>query len=161
APLRSDGLVRVTGVLPEGYRQWHQTNVYTQRQSGYNVVTVALPLGDITATQLRKLADIARNYVQETVRTTVEQNIILRWIHDADLIAVYNELKSVNLHAAGAGTVVDLVACPGTDTCKLGISSSRGLGAELRTRMLALYDALDPAVRNLRIKVSGCFNSCG
>jgi len=160
-PLQSNGLVQMTGVLPEGYRQWRETNVYRQRQAGYNVVTVALPLGDITSTQLRKLADIARKYVRETVRTTVEQNIVLRWVHDSDLIAVYNELKSVHLHAAGAGTVVDLVACPGTDTCKLGIASSRGLGAELRKRMLARYDSLDPAVRNLRIKVSGCFNSCG
>src|SRR5579862_9325451 len=160
-PLKSDGLVQMTGALPEGYRQWHQTNVYKQRQPGYNVVTVALPLGDITSPQLRALADIARKYVKETVRTTVEQNIILRWIQDADLIAVYTDLKAVNLHAAGAGTIVDLVACPGTDTCKLGISSSRGLGAELRTRMLTRYESLDPAVRNLRIKVSGCFNSCG
>jgi sulfite reductase (ferredoxin) len=161
APLKSDGLVQMTGALPEGYRQWHQTNVYAQRQPGYNVVTVALPLGDITSTQLRKLADISRKYIKETLRTTVEQNIILRWVQDADLIAVYNELKSVKLHGAGAGTVVDLVSCPGTDTCKLGISSSRGLGAELRARLLARYETLDPAVRNLRIKVSGCFNSCG
>ena len=162
APLARNGLMQLAGeVLPEGYRQWQQTNVYAQRQPGYNVVTVALPLGDITATQLRKLADIARKYVKETVRTTVEQNIVLRWVRDEDLIAVYNELKSVKLHAAGAGTIVDLVSCPGTDTCKLGISSSRGLGAELRKRMLARYEALDPAVRNLRIKVSGCFNSCG
>src|SRR5579871_1202005 len=160
-PLKSNGLVQMTGALPEGYRPWHETNVYRQRQAGYNVVTVALPLGDVTATQLRKLADIARQYVKETVRTTVEQNFVLRWVRDADLVAVYKELKSVGLHAAGAGTVVDLVSCPGTDTCKLGIASSRGLGAELRARMLARYESLDPAVRGLRIKVSGCFNSCG
>src|ERR1051325_5323247 len=114
-PLKSNGLIQVTRALPKGYREWHETNVYKQRQPGYNVVTVALPLGDITATQLRKLADIARNYVKEAVRTTVEQNIILRWIHDDDLIPIYNELKSVKLDAAGAGTVVDLVSCPGTD----------------------------------------------
>jgi len=159
--LKPAGVVQLSATLPEGYRAWFQTNVYKQRQAGYNVVTVTLPLGDITATQLRKLADIARQYVKETVRTTVEQNIVLRWVSDDDLIAVYNELKSVKLHAAGAGTVVDLVSCPGTDTCKLGISASRGLAAELRTRKLAQYDTLDPAIRNLRIKVSGCFNSCG
>jgi sulfite reductase (ferredoxin) len=120
-----------------------------------------LPLGDITATQLRKLADISRKYTEETVRTTVEQNIVIRWVSDDDLTAVYEELKSVKLHAPGAGTVVDIVSCPGTDTCKLGISSSRGLAGELRTRQLERYDLMDPAVRNLRIKVSGCFNSCG
>jgi sulfite reductase (ferredoxin) len=147
--------------MPEGYAKWAQTNVYQQRQKGYSTVTVALPLGDITAKQLRKLADICRTYVKETCRTTVEQNMVLRWIADGDLYAVYNELKSVKLHQAGAGTIVDLVSCPGTDTCKLGIASSRGLAGELRERMLAKNESLDPAIRNLRIKVSGCFNSCG
>lgn len=159
--LNRTDFVQLNGLLPKGYREWFETNVYKQRQVGYNTVTVNLPLGDITATQLRKLADISRLFVKETVRTTVEQNIVLRWVSDSDLIPVYKELMSVKLHAPGAGTVVDLVSCPGTDTCKLGISSSRGLAAELRSRQLARYDSLDPAVRNLRIKVSGCFNSCG
>jgi sulfite reductase (ferredoxin) len=159
--LRPAGVVQLSAALPEGYRQWSATNVYKQRQHGYNVVTVTLPLGDITPTQLRKLADVSRTYMKETVRTTVEQNIVLRWVADEDLIPVYNELKSVKLNAAGAGTIVDMVSCPGTDTCKLGIASSRGLTAELRSRQLARYETLDPAVRNLRIKVSGCFNSCG
>jgi sulfite reductase (ferredoxin) len=85
----------------------------------------------------------------------------MRWVADGDLTAVYNELKSAKLDARGAGTIVDMVSCPGTDTCKLGIASSRGLAAQLRERQLARYDTLDPAIRNLRIKVSGCFNSCG
>jgi len=159
--LKRSNAVKLTGVIPEGYRQWEATNVYKQLQAGYNTITVMLPLGDITATQLRKLADISREYVKETVRTTVEQNIVLRWVSDDDLVSVYKALKSAKLAAPGAGTVVDLVSCPGTDTCKLGIASSRGLAAELRSRQLARYDDLDPAVRNLRIKVSGCFNSCG
>jgi sulfite reductase (ferredoxin) len=56
---------------------------------------------------------------------------------------------------------VDVVSCPGTDTCKLGISSSRGLAAELRSRLLAKGFELEEAIRGLHIKVSGCFNSCG
>jgi sulfite reductase (ferredoxin) len=158
---RPTGAIKLGLELPEGYRAWAETNVYKQRQPGYNVVTVNLPLGDITATQLRKLADIARKYMKETVRTTVEQNIVLRWVSDDDLVAVYKELKSAKLAAPGAGTVVDIVSCPGTDTCKLGISASRGLAGVLRTNQLERYDDLDPAVRNLKIKVSGCFNSCG
>jgi sulfite reductase (ferredoxin) len=162
SPLKPTGVVKLNGApLPEGYRKWLDTNVYKQRQPGYNTITIALPLGDITATQLRKIADIARVYVKDSVRTSVEQNILLRWVADDDLVAVYDQLKSVKLHAAGAGTIVDMVSCPGTDTCKLGIASSRGLVAELRSRQLARYDSLDPAIRNLRIKVSGCFNSCG
>jgi sulfite reductase (ferredoxin) len=158
---RPTGTVQLSPRLPEGYRAWHETNVYKQRQPGYNVVTVNLPLGDITATQLRKLADISRKYMKETVRTTVEQNIVLRWVSDDDLIAVYEDLKTAKLAAPGAGTVVDIVSCPGTDTCKLGISASRGLAGVLRKNQLERYDLMDPAVRNLKIKVSGCFNSCG
>jgi sulfite reductase (ferredoxin) len=158
---RPTGIIQLGRELPEGYRAWAETNVYKQRQPGYNVVTINLPLGDITATQLRKLADLSRTYLKETVRTTVEQNIVLRWVSDDDLVAVYKELKAAKLAAPGAGTVVDIVSCPGTDTCKLGISASRGLAGELRNRHLARYDELDPAVRNLKIKVSGCFNSCG
>jgi sulfite reductase (ferredoxin) len=160
-PLKPPSLLQIDGVLPEGYARWHETNVYQQRQPGYATVTVTLPLGDITAQQLRKLADVAREYVKETVRTTVEQNFVLRWVSEADLPAVYEELKSVGLHAPGAGTIVDITACPGTDTCKLGIASSRGLAGELRTRLLERSAAMDRAVSDLHIKVSGCFNSCG
>ena len=72
----------------------------------------------------------------------------------------YAELKAADLAQSGAGTVVDVVSCPGTDTCKLGISSSRGLAAELRSRLLAKGYELDEAIRGLHIKISGCFNSC-
>lgn len=146
---------------PAGFAAWRDSNVYNQRQQGYATVTITLPLGDITAKQLRKLADIARTYIDETVRTTVEQNMVLRWVSEGDLQAVYGELATVDLHAPGAGTIVDITACPGTDTCKLGIASSRGLAAEIRERMLRRSMELDEVIRGLRIKVSGCFNSCG
>ena len=146
---------------PEGFADWHATNVYAQRQPGYSVVTVNLPLGDLTSQQMRQLADIARKYVGDNVRTTVEQNIVLRWVSDADLPAVYEELQSIGLGDAGAGTIVDITACPGTDTCKLGIASSRGLAGELRRRLATKNSALPDAVKNLKIKISGCFNSCG
>ena len=146
---------------PAGYAEWARTNVYRQRQPGYAVATIALPLGDISSEQTRKLADVARRYVGDTVRTTVEQNIVLRWVAEGDLPALYADLAAIDLAAPGAGTIVDVTACPGTDTCKLGIASSRGLAGELRTRLGARQFELDEAVRGLRIKVSGCFNSCG
>jgi sulfite reductase (ferredoxin) len=160
-PLKPPSLLQLDNALPGGYARWHETNVYAQRQPGYATVTVSLPLGDITATQLRKVADIARAYVKETVRTTVEQNIVLRWVSEADLPAVYAELQSVGLHAPGAGTIVDITACPGTDTCKLGIASSRGLAGVLRERLAERSMTMDRAIQNLHIKISGCFNSCG
>ena len=123
--------------------------------------TVVLPLGDITADQLRSLADIVRTYTNGTIRTTVEQNFVIRWVSKADVVHLYRDLDAVGLAGSGASHIVDIVACPGTDTCKLGISSSRGLAGELRQRLLMKGYQLDQAVQDLHIKISGCFNSCG
>ena len=159
APLRPAAPLEVEG--SEEFRRWASTNVYHQRQEGYATATVALPLGDLSSWQTRQLSDIARKFVGDTVRFTVEQNIVLRWVSLADLPALYEALVAVGLGEPGAGTILDITACPGTDTCKLGISSSRGLAGELRERLAATSYELDEAVRGLRIKVSGCFNSCG
>jgi sulfite reductase (ferredoxin) len=146
---------------PEGFDAWYSTNVYKQKQEGYTVATITLPLGDLSSWQMRELANVARRFSGDSVRLTVEQNIVLRWVSETDLPDLYRELVRIGLGAAGAGTIVDITACPGTDTCKLGISSSRGLAGELRTRLAAKSFNLDQAVKNLRIKISGCFNSCG
>jgi len=142
-------------------QKWLRSNTRPQRQAGYVTVIVALPLGDITANQLRSLADIARRYTRETVRTTVEQNIVIRWVSKGDLPELYKALHAAGLGDAGAGALVDITSCPGTDTCKLGISSSRGLAAELRKRVSEKSFTSDQAVQDLHIKISGCFNSCG
>jgi len=147
--------------LPKDFNLWRQTNVYQQRQSGYVVATISLPLGDISAWQMRRVADIARRFTGDNIRTTVEQNIVLRWVSEADLPDLYHALQKIGLEAPGAGTIVNIVACPGTDTCKLGIASSRGLASEIRKRLSTKFAEIDEAVRNLRIKISGCFNSCG
>jgi sulfite reductase (ferredoxin) len=146
---------------PKEFDNWYKTNVYRQRQPGYVAATVTLPLGDASADQLRALADIARRFVKDTLRTTVEQNILFRWVSEADLPEFYQAIRAIGLGAADAATIVDVTACPGTDTCKLGIASSRGLARELRYRLGEKSLELDEAVKNLRIKVSGCFNSCG
>ena len=147
--------------LPEGFNTWYATNVYKQAQQGYAVVTLNLPLGDFTSTQAYQLADIARKYVGDHIRTTVEQNLVLRWVSEADLPDLYRDLLAAGLADANADTIVDITTCPGTDTCKLGIASSRGLTGELRTRLLQKIDTMPAAIKELKIKVSGCFNSCG
>ena len=161
APLKEAGEVEAAAAADPRFAAWSATNVYPQRQPGYSVVTVALPLGDLTSWQLRQLADVARQFVGDNVRTTVEQNIVLRHVRNADVPALYAELERIGLSAAGASKIEDVVSCPGTDTCKLGIASSRGLAAELRERFVEKAESLDPAVRDLHIKASGCFNSCG
>jgi len=145
----------------EDFKRWLKFNIRPQRQSGYVTVNVALPLGDITANQLRSLADIIRRFTRETIRTTVEQNFAIRWVSKADLPELYKALNAAGLANVGAGALVDITSCPGTDTCKLGISSSRGLAAELRRRVEEKNFESDEAVQKLHIKISGCFNSCG
>lgn len=145
----------------DDFNEWYVTNVYQQRQEGYVVVTVTMPLGDLSSWQMRELAEVTRRFAGENIRTTVEQNMVMRWVSEADVPELYGELKRIGLGDVGAGSIVDVTACPGTDTCKLGIASSRGLAGELRTRLAAKFIELDEAVRDLRIKISGCFNSCG
>ena len=158
-PLKAPG--EWPSATSEAFQKWLKTNTRPQKQKGYVVATITLPLGDITANQLRSLADIVRRFTKETVRTTVEQNFVIRWVSLGDLPELYKALEAAELAAPGAGTIVDIVTCPGTDTCKLGISSSRGLAAELRKEMAEAGAKFDQAVENLHIKISGCYNSCG
>ncbi len=161
APLEPPRALPASASTIAGFDAWRSSNVYAQRQPGYVTVAVTLPLGDATASQLRGLADLARRHIADTIRTTVEQNLVLRWVPEGDLPEVYAGLVALGLGAPGARTIVDVVACPGTDTCKLGIASSRGLAAELRGRLASKAVALDRSVQDLSIKVSGCFNACG
>ncbi len=160
-PLRLPSTLSEEKPVPAGFAEWQHSNVKAQKQPGYAIATVALPLGDLSSDQTRKLADVARLYIGDSIRTTVEQNLVFRWVSEADLPDLYTDLQKIGLADSGANTIIDVTSCPGTDTCKLGISASRGLAEELRTRLAAKSYEMDEAVRNLRIKVSGCFNSCG
>ena len=157
--------IRDAGPLPDvasaGFHEWAKHNLRSQAQEGYYVAIVKMPLGDFTSAQGRALAELARKYTGDAIRCTVEQNLAFRWLSGADAVAFYEALDALNLAESGAGTIRDMTSCPGTDTCKLGISSSRGLTGELRNRLNVIKDELDPAVESLRIKASGCFNSCG
>src|SRR3984957_15507229 len=108
APLRPGGPAPLLG--SDSFQRWVKTNTRAQKQQGYTVVTVALPLGDITSDQLRSLADIARRFTKETIRATVEQNIVLRWISQSDLAELHKALEAAGLGDAGAGSIVDIAA---------------------------------------------------
>ena len=140
--------------------RWLEINARPQQQDGYSMVEIFLPLGDISGDQLRGLANLCHQYVKDTVRTTVDQNLLVRWVANGDLPAFHQGLKALDLAAAGAGRLADVTACPGTDSCKLGITSSRGLAAVLHQEFN--NGMSDIAGRDdLKIKISGCFNSCG
>lgn len=149
------------GPYSKEFQAWKKTNAYQQIQPGYSTVYIKVPLGDLTSTQLRGLAVLARKYMKETVRTSVDQNLLFRWVSNSDLPAFYEALGPLGLNAANANLISDITSCPGTDTCKLGISASRGLARELSRQLDKKMDSLPAEVKDLKVKVSGCPNSCG
>lgn len=142
------------------FGRWWATNVRPQRQAGYSMVNVRLVLGDVTGPQLRLIAFLAREFADGWVRTTNQQNILLRWIPTARLAAVYRLLRGAGLAAPSAERLADVTACPGADTCQLGITSSRGLALAIGEIFEDGYASLADEA-GIRIKISGCPNSCG
>ncbi|OGB96008.1 MAG: hypothetical protein A2Z31_02120 [candidate division NC10 bacterium RBG_16_65_8] len=149
--------------VPNGdptFRRWWGTNVRPQKQAGYSMVSIRLRLGDVDAIQLRTLSAASREFADGWVRTTNQQNILLRWVPTENVAAVYRLLKGAGLADPSADRLADITACPGSDTCQLGITSSRGLALAIGEIFQNGYaDLADEA--GLRIKISGCPNSCG
>src|ERR1700727_726888 len=132
-----------------------QSNVHRQRQAGFSTVEVKVPRGDLTVEQLRGLADVMRRYSGGYARTSVHQNLILRWVRDGSLYEVWRALNDLGLGEAGADEITDVVSCPGTDSCKLGITSSMGLNQAVQERIVQM-ELSDPLTRRIHVKMSGC-----
>ena len=144
------------------YQEWRSTNVEAQHHEGYYLVYVKPTRGDITHSQFRALADIVRRFTGGRARTTQEQNLALRWVPGGYLHQVWEALDAIGLAEPGAHTITNVVSCPGTDSCKLGITSSMGLAKAMREEMETWNGLLDDeGVQNIRIKMSGCPNGCG
>ena len=137
-----------------------ESNVSGQRQSGFSTVEVKVRRGDLTPEQLRGLAEVMRRYSGGYARTTVHQNIVLRWVRNESAYEAWLALSELELGDAGADEISDVVSCPGTDSCKLGITSSMGLNQAIQDRIVAMQLS-DPLTRRIHIKMSGCPNGCG
>ncbi len=137
-----------------------ESNVGAQRQQGFSTVEVKVVRGDLTPEQLRGLGEIMRRYSGGLARTTVQQNLVLRWVRDESAYEVWLKLLKLGLGEAGADEISDGVSCPGTDSCKLGITSSMGLNGAIQAR-IAEMAIDDPLTRRIHIKNSGCPNGCG
>ncbi|HZT77112.1 MAG TPA: nitrite/sulfite reductase [Vicinamibacterales bacterium] len=144
----------------EAYLRWRSTNVRPQKQFGHVVATATVPLGDLTSGQLRVLGDLARAYGDGTVRVTIDQNLLFRWVNTSDVRQLYRRLAAAGLDRADAGTVADVCSCPGAESCRLAVTQSRGLGRLLEDHLRARPD-LVAAAAGARIKISGCPNGCG
>jgi sulfite reductase beta subunit-like hemoprotein len=135
-------------------------NVQAQRQQGFSTVEVKVTRGDLTPEQFRGLAQIMREFCGGNARSTVQQNLVLRWVRDEALYDVWQRLTELGLGEAGAREITDVVSCPGTDSCKLGITSSMGLNRAIKERVDSM-EIDDDLTKRIHIKMSGCPNGCG
>ena len=165
-----DAIVSGPGITPtvvpllkpgeELHARWRVTNVRAQKQFGYAMVVVTVPLGDLTSAQMRILADLARAYGDGGVRVTPDQNLLFRWVNASDVRQLYARIAAAGLGLAEAGTVADVTSCPGAESCRLAVTQSRGLGRLLEQELRARPDLIE-AADGARIKISGCPNGCG
>jgi sulfite reductase (NADPH) hemoprotein beta-component len=153
------GTVKLTP-LNDAYVRWLNHNVGLQKQPGYVHVTVRLPLGDFTEGQMRVLADLAEAYGDGTVRLTVQQNVLYRWVKKESVDAFYERLLAAGLGTPDALRLSDVVSCPGAESCRLAVTQSRGLGRALTEHLSGRPEAVD-LVPAGDIKISGCPNGCG
>ncbi len=140
------------------YDRWAQHNLMAQRQTGYGAIWIKLPAGTLHSRQMRGLADLLEKHDLTGVRIAINQDLVVPWVPLDRARATYNDLRALDLAIPGALTISDVTACPGATTCNLGITRSLTLADEL-SRALEGYD--DPEIKKLRIKISGCPNSCG
>jgi sulfite reductase beta subunit-like hemoprotein len=147
------------GASPEEINApWFETNVWQQKQPDLAAAWVKLPSGAITTAQFYQLAELAFTYGDGTLRTSANQNVLLPNVPLANLKPLHEGLAAAGLDAAGVHDIADVVSCPGAETCNLGITKSRNLADVLRDRVQAITDEES---RKIRIKISGCPNSCG
>jgi sulfite reductase beta subunit-like hemoprotein len=159
APAKKPSYASPNGDVRE-FDRFVASNVTHQRQHGFVTVEVNVRRGDLTPDQFRGLAEIMREYCGGHARTTVHQNLVLRWVREEAVYEVWRRLSELELGDSGAQEITDVVSCPGTDSCKLGITSSMGLNQAIHDRLLEM-NLSDELTRRIHIKMSGCPNGCG
>ncbi|KAB1157390.1 HEPN domain-containing protein [Tenacibaculum aiptasiae] len=144
----------------EVYQNWKETNVIQQKQKGLYAIGIKVPLGDFYTDKARLLADLIKKYAANELRFTLRQNILIRHVREEFLPFFYVELEKLGFTEIGYNSLTDITACPGTDTCNLGISSSTGIATELERVLKSEYPQYVNN-KNITIKISGCMNACG
>jgi sulfite reductase (ferredoxin) len=141
------------------FDKFFASNVVRQRQAGFSAVQVRIPRGDLSPEQFRGLAQLSREFSGGWMRTTVHQNLLFRWVRDESVYALWRRLGELGLDGHGVDQVLDVVSCPGTDSCKLGITSSMGLNKAVQDRIVEMAIE-DERTKRIHIKMSGCPNGC-
>jgi sulfite reductase beta subunit-like hemoprotein len=158
APVPLISTISVDAASDADYDRWAEHNLMPQRQVGFGAIWIKLPSGTFYSRQMRGLADLLEKHDLTGVRIAINQDLVIPWVPFDRVRAIYNELHALELAIPGARTISDVTGCPGATTCNLGITRSLTLADEL-SRALEGYD--DPEIKKLRIKISGCPNSCG
>ncbi|PWK29084.1 sulfite reductase (ferredoxin) [Arcicella aurantiaca] len=142
------------------YELWKATNTFEQKQEGFYGVYVRILNGNIHSTTSRSLIEQLEGYIADDVRVTINQGLMLKYVPEANLPYVYSVLEAHGLAAAGANSMANITACPGTDTCNLAISDSTNITSKLESVITEDFPEL---IHNneIKIKISGCMNSCG
>lgn len=155
APLNS---VSANGASDLEYDRWAEHNLMSQRQADYGAIWIKLPAGTFHSRQMRGLAEVLEKNELAGVRIAVNQDLVIPWVPFDRVRTIYDGLRALELAIPGARTISDVTGCPGATTCNLGITRSLTLADELSR---ALDDYNDPEIQKLRVKISGCPNSCG
>ena len=142
------------------FEVWKKSNVIQQKQVGYVAIGIKVALGDFYTDKARLLADLIKNYAANELRFSLRQNILIRHVKEENLPFFYLELAKLDFVTLGYNSTADITACPGTDTCNLGIASSTGIATELE-RVLATEYPQYSNNQGITIKISGCMNACG
>ena len=144
----------------KAFEIWKSTNLIPQKQDGYVAIGIKVLLGDFYTDKARLLADLVENYAAGEIRLSLRQNIVIPFVKEDLIPFFYNELEKLGFVEAGYNKAVDITACPGTDTCNLGIASSTGIADELERVIKSDYPQY-LSNEDLVIKISGCMNACG
>ena len=142
------------------YEFWLKTNVFEQKQKGFFGVYLKVQLGDISSDKARQLAQVVRKYAADDIRLTMSQNALLKFVHKEHLPELFTFLDELGFAEPGYDSIADITACPGTDTCNLGVTNSTGL-AKILEKMLEDDFSHLLEDNHIKIKISGCMNACG
>jgi sulfite reductase (ferredoxin) len=157
-PLKGAPKVEIADVA--AFESWKKSNVFQQKQAGYVAIGIKVLVGDFYTDKARLLADLIKNYGANELRFSLRQDILIRNIKEDNLVFFYQELEKLGFVALGYNSTADITACPGTDTCNLGIASSTGIATELERVLAAEYPQYNDN-NEITIKISGCMNACG
>ena len=152
------------GVADGAYKRWLTRNVHGHRLSGYRAVTLSLkhpglPPGDLTDVQMEAAADLAERFSAAELRVTHSQNLVLPWVREADLPALFEAAKANGFATPNIGLLTDMIACPGGDFCALANARSIPVAQAITERFEDLDELYD--LGDIDLHISGCINSCG